>query len=87
MGGSERGLDDGVVSCSRTPHDKAVVGGRAQVKLPRHLVLGMRVELKKMKSRATRARELYPFHPATNWVRSGSTLLEVNRSLVRYNGF
>jgi hypothetical protein len=30
----------GVVSSSRNPHDKAVVGGCAQVKLPRHLVLG-----------------------------------------------
>ena len=62
-GGSERGLGDGVVSCSRTPHDKAVVGGRAQAKLPRHLVLGMRVELKKMRSRSTRAREVAILDP------------------------
>ena len=59
-GGSERGLGDGVVSCSRTPHDKAVVGGRAQVKLPRHPVLGMRVKLKEMSGRSMRAVEADP---------------------------
>ena len=69
MAGSERGLGDEVVSCSRTPHDKAVVGGRAQVKLPRHPGLGMMVELKKMRSRSMRAREVAPFHPTTSWGR------------------
>ena len=44
MAGNERGLGDEVVSCSRTPHGETVVGGRAQMKLPRYLVPKMRLK-------------------------------------------